>query len=151
MVMKFLKKQHEDNFLDLVVRDNTYEDDKARFALFYIIEGNGDLYRKRNEIYDFEEHMIKLCLDDGSVDFCSSGRALIKLGFNLYNSFKSDGISPSDLFYNLDTKNMELAINAIRLRFDRCEALTFSQENETPYAEVAYSAILPLTVTRRYL
>lgn len=130
MYMKFQSKQHEDGFLEMMVRDGTNENDRERLALFYVIAGNGDLFKKREAIYDFEEHMIKLCLEDDEVDFCSSSRALIKLGFNLYNGYQCQGNSPLDLFYSLDEKNMGLAMNAIKLRIEQYQILEFSQDDE---------------------
>lgn len=123
--MKFTSKQHESNFLDLMVTDNTYHDDKERQSLWYIIAGDNDLYRKRNHIYDFADHSIKHCLDDGSVDFCSSGRSLVRLGFNLYNNYQTDGLSPCELFWSLDSHSMSLALNAMKLRFDSMETVEF--------------------------
>jgi len=140
--MKFQSKQHEERFLDLVVRDGTYESDRERLALFYIIVGNEDLFKKWGTIYDFEEHMIKLCLEDGQVDFCSSSRALIKLGFNLYNGYQCQGNSPLDLFCSLDEKNMELAMNAIKLRLDSHESLEFTKDDEALAAIEEYEECL---------
>ncbi|WP_432409388.1 DUF6075 family protein [Wukongibacter sp. M2B1] len=46
------------------------------------------MFSKRKHIYDFEKGAInQACLDSGEVDFCSSSRALIRLGYNLYNSY----------------------------------------------------------------
>lgn len=132
--MKFTNKQHESNFLDLMVMDNTYHDDKERQSLWYIIAGDTDLYRKRNQIYDFADHSIKHCLDDGSVDFCSSGRSLVRLGFNLYNNYQTDGLSPCELFWSLDSHSMSLALNAMKLRFDSMEVAEFQQFEGLPEA-----------------
>lgn len=128
--MKFQSQQQEGRFLELMVRNGTNENDCERLALLYVIAGNGDLFRKREAIYDFEEHMIKLCLEDGQVDFCSSSRALIKLGVNLYNGYQCQGNSPLDLFYSLDEKNMGRAMNAIKLRLEQYRVLEFSQDDE---------------------
>lgn len=132
--MKFTNKQHESNFLDLMVMDNTYHDDKERQSLWYIIAGDTDLYRKRNHIYDFSDHSIKHCLDEGSVDFCSSGRSLVRLGFNLYNNYQTDGLSPCELFWSLDSHSMSLALNAMKLRFDSMEVVEFRQVEDLPEA-----------------
>lgn len=107
----------EDRFNQLLERDRTHEKDVERKALFYIIAGNSDLYSKVNFIYDFEDKSINPeCLESGEVDFCSSSRKLVKLAFNLYNSYPADVI---DTFYVLDDSNFELALNAIKIRFNR--------------------------------
>jgi len=92
-----------------------------RICLFYIIAGVDDLYFKRSSIYDFKKHAIKSCLEEGTVDFSSGARALVRLGFNLYNGYCANSMSPLELFWHLDSKNRLIAQNAIRLRFP-CEA-----------------------------
>lgn len=133
--MKFANEEHERRFLKLMISDNTHHGDTERLALWYIVSGNLDLYAKRHHLYDFDSHGIKVrSLDNGAVDLCSSSRALVRLGFNLYNRyFDSDSgtredIAPCDLFCNLDSGNLELALNAIRLRFDWNTALEFSND-----------------------
>lgn len=128
--MKFTSKEHEGRFLNLMISDSTYHDDTERQALWYIVSGNGDLYAKRHHLYDFKSHGIKPCLDNGSVDLCSSSRALVRLGFNLYNRYCGEDMTPCNLFCNLDSSNMTLALNAIRLRFDWNTALEFSNGYE---------------------
>ncbi len=107
----------EERYKKLTEKDGTDEGDTERKALFYILAGNIDLYRKADYIYDFKERLITPeCLDNGMVDFCSSSRKLVKLAYNLFNSFPADVI---DTFYVLDEDNFNLALNAIKLRFNR--------------------------------
>ena len=109
--------------MDLINRDGTYPKDLERISLFYILSGNADLYIKSRSIYDFANHQIEPnCLQqDSSVDFCSSSRALIKLAYNLFNSYQVDNASPMDLLSILDTDNFWLAIESIKIRFDYSE------------------------------
>lgn len=107
----------EDRFNHLLERDGTHHGDSERRSLFYILAGNDDLYSKVDFIYDFEDNSINPdCLESEEVDFCSSSRKLIKLAFNLYNSYPADVI---DTFYLLDNNNLNLALNAIKLRLNR--------------------------------
>ena len=116
--MKFQNREHEGNLLKLLVKDQSHPRDKERRALFYILAGNADLYSKADRIYDFNEHLIKLeCLNDGSVDLCSSSRALVKLAYNLYNGYEDSDFSPMDIFSNLDTDNYHLAMESLNVRF----------------------------------
>ena len=108
---------HKIQFEKLLEEDNTYPRDTERNALFYIISGNSDLYKKRTFIYDFKNHGIKNCLQNEDVDFSSSMKSLIRLGFNLYNGYTDNSTSPSSLFYSLDEDNQRLALNAILIRF----------------------------------
>ena len=91
--------------------------DCERMALFYIISGNKDLYVKKKAIYDFFDNSIMPeCLTTGNVDFCSSSKALIRLGFNLYNGYTDSETSPLFLLCGLDSKNLFIAYQAILLR-----------------------------------
>ena len=113
-----MKMDFQERFSELLQRDGTHEGDFERKALFYIIAGNDDLYGKVGYIYDFQEGIINpKCLESEEVDFCSSSRKLIKLAYNLYNS--RHGADVVDTFYMLDDDNFNLALNAIKLRFDR--------------------------------
>lgn len=101
----------------LMQADGTARGDRERIALFYILAGDESLYGKRSHIYDFKNHCIKSCLNDGTVDFSSSQRALIKLGFNLFNGYGGSDMTPIGLFWHLDGRNTQIAGSAIRLRF----------------------------------
>lgn len=153
--MKIFLYNFEDRLNQLLERDGTHEKDVERKALFYIIAGNSDLYKKVEHIYDFRDHSIKteclgyteeeleenremgepwmnrcsyceLPLEEGEhhmcshcesiPDFCSSSRKLIKLAFNLYNGYSADVL---DTFNVLDDDNFNLAMNALRIRFNR--------------------------------
>ncbi|MGB8455106.1 MAG: DUF6075 family protein [Anaerocolumna sp.] len=115
--LTFSTSIHKIQFHKLLEEDNTYPSDTERFALFYIIAGNSDLYRKRSYIYDFKTHGIKQCLQNEGVDFSSGMKSLIRLGFNLYNGYEDNSSSPASLFYNLDEDNRIIAMNAISIRF----------------------------------
>lgn len=101
----------------LIEKDGTGKGDNEREALFYILAGNTDLYSKAEYIYNFKERIITPeCLEGETIDLCSSSRKLVKLAYNLFNSFPADVI---DTFYVLDEDNFNLALNAIKLRFNK--------------------------------
>ena len=118
MGSNFLSSKHMENYIDLVMEDQMHKGDMERASLFYIISGNDDLYRKRRFIYDPKDHSIKRCLDNRKVDFSSSMKALIRLGFNLYNGWSDKYTTPMDLLGSLDNNKKKLARNAIQIRFD---------------------------------
>lgn len=148
-------KEHESRFKELLDRDNTYPSDNERKALFWILAGNDDLFKKVDSIYDFKDHSIRpeclgyteeqlaenremgeewmnrcsiceLPLEENEYhtcsycislpDFCSSSRKLIRLAFNLYNGYSADIL---DTFCVFDEDNFNLAMNALRIRFNR--------------------------------
>lgn len=107
----------EERYNKLIEKDGTNEGDTERKAMFYILAGNIDLYMKMDHIYNFKERLITPeCLDSGLVDFCSSSKKLVKLAYNLFNSFPADVM---DTFHVLDEDNFNLALNAIKLRFNK--------------------------------
>lgn len=118
MESDFLSRKHMEHYLDLVMEDHMHTGDVERASLFYIISGNDDLYRKRRFIYDPKDHGIKRCLDNTEVDFSSGMKALVRLGFNLYNGWSDVYTTPVDLLGCLDNNNRKLAKNAIQIRFD---------------------------------
>lgn len=118
MEKHFFDPGHKERFFRMVAEDGMSPHDSERTSLFYLIAGNDDLYRKRKFIYDPEGHCICACLDNPGVDFSSGARALIRLGFNLYNGYKDNYTAPLDLFWNLDSGNRLLAYHAIWLRFN---------------------------------
>ncbi len=115
----FISTTHKTRFEDMILEDSTYPDDLERFALFYIISGNESLYTKRHEVYDWQESAIRPCLEDEAYKFSSASLSLIRLGFNLYNGYSDRYTNPKDLLYNLDETNLQLASNAINIRFNR--------------------------------
>jgi len=117
MERHFTSPLHRERFMDMMAEDGTYPGDSERGSLFYIIAGNDDLYRKRRFIYDPREHVIRACLASAEVDFSSSMRSLIRLGFNLYNGWSDEYTTPRLLFNSLDDRNLLIAEKAIMIRF----------------------------------
>lgn len=116
--MIFKNEEHQQKFMQLIMEDGTHLKDVERKTLFYILSGNNDLYQKRHHIYDFSDHMISPeCLTSDDVDFTTSSRALIRLGFNLYNGYTDNKVSPLDIYYSLDEENYTLAQESISIRF----------------------------------
>lgn len=104
----------EERFNKLMERDQTSPNDSERKALFYILSGNEDLYKKVTSIYDFDNHWIKSdCFE--KVDFSGGAYRMVQLAFNLYNG--SPAPDPLELFSSLDQYNFRICINAIFLRF----------------------------------
>jgi len=114
----FLNPKHKERFIDMVIEDDMSLTDLERTSLFYILSGNYDLYIKRRHIYNYYEHSIYNCFDDDTVDFSSAIGALVKLGFNLYNGWCDNHTTPLSLFSSLDKNNLNLASNALKIRFD---------------------------------
>jgi hypothetical protein len=93
----------------------TSEFDFERLAMFYILSGNEDIWRKGiDNLYDFKRNCITP-KQSKKIDLCTSSRALVNLAFHLYNGYGKDTLT--DTFYSLDGKNKLLAFNAIEIRY----------------------------------
>ncbi|MBN2852621.1 MAG: hypothetical protein JXQ23_07795 [Clostridia bacterium] len=129
--MRFLNTEHENKLIELIQRDGTHPKDKERISLFYILSGNADLFVKSGFIYDFKNHQIEPeCLVNGSVDFCSSSRALIRLGYNLYNGYQDDMTTPLDILSGLDVDNYLLAMESLDIRLGYSKQVQSSLDDE---------------------
>ncbi len=122
----FLSPNHKALFEEFLRRDRTCKEDKERKALFYILSGCPDLISKGiDRIYDFDGHMLKFSPEEEDMNkylsrfsLCSSSRALLLMVCNLYNgSYKS--LTFADTFYNLGEDLRALAINSLKIRFER--------------------------------
>ncbi len=114
----YINQWHKERLKGLIEDDSMRYGDAERLCLFYIIAGNESLYKRCRALYDFEEHCIIDCIKERMEDFSSGLLSLIKLGFNLYNGYRGNDMTPLDLFWNLDDVNRQLAENAIHLRFN---------------------------------
>ncbi len=120
MKMIFLSNSHKNNYLHLTQTAGIHEHDIERITLFYIISGNEELYKKKQFIYDFHENFIRLeFLYSADVDFSSSAKNLIHMGFNLYNGYMDERMNPLWILISLDSVNFMLLMNAIYLRFNK--------------------------------
>lgn len=116
--MEYLSKEHEERFCSFTREDHTGIRDRERKSLFYIITGNNDLYGKKHLLYDSKNHCIipVFTEEKRSVDLSGGAKALVQLGFNLYNGINQEA-SVSDIFGYLDEPNRILAWNAIKMRY----------------------------------
>lgn len=118
MTQYYMNSEHKERFVDMIISDNMSDGDLERASLFYIISGNKELYNKRGYIYNCNSHCINSRFDKSGVDFTSSMTALIRLGFNLYNGWSDKYTTPIEILGGLDNRNLELATNALMIRFD---------------------------------
>lgn len=117
--VKFLNNSHRVNF-NLIANKSIFTNcDSERIALFYILSGNDDLFEKRHAIFNFSKNHLNFSnFKNTNTDFCSSSKALIRLGLNLFNGYTDRLTNPLIILNCLDLSNYTLAINAIKLRFE---------------------------------
>lgn len=98
----------------MLQEDGTAEGDRERLALFYVLGSVSDLAIRHAQLYDTERHVIR----PEGLDGLSSGvYKMAQLAFNLYNE-RMECPAPAELFGGLDVNNGQIALNALRLRFD---------------------------------
>lgn len=113
----FESDEHEYRFYSIMSQDDTSEFDRERISMFYIISGNLELYSHLHEIYSCYTHRLKPNPLNKLGYMCSSSQKLLMLALHLYNSGNGNRHTPFDLLNCLDKQNVELALNAMRLRF----------------------------------
>lgn len=118
MDIHYINDEQKKRMMNMMSEDHTVPGDSERISLFYILTGNERLYLSRNAIYDLAEHCIKPEIMKGRNTFSSGIVSLLKLGFNLYNGYTEEYMTPMDLFWNLDYDNRQIAKNAIDIRFN---------------------------------
>lgn len=123
--MRFINEKHETNFNILLKRSRIDLRDCERKAFFYIIASNQDLLEQIDKIYDFNKNLLRETVEDEDgnryfkdIIMSSSTKRLLNLAIQLYNSYLNNQ-SVVDTFSFLDSNNFEIAINSIKIRFDR--------------------------------
>lgn len=118
--MLFLNDSHKSNFQKLVLLSTLNPYDYERKSLLYLISGNNDIFFKKKHIYNFfNNHPIFKDFNQCNADFCSSSKALIRLALNLFNGYTDKYTDPLNLLAYLNNNNYKLAINSIKIRFNR--------------------------------
>lgn len=109
-----MRTSFNEKFYQFFQKDGTYIGDFERCALFYIISTNVELTCYIDRIYDFNKGVIIPNSVEG-LPLSSSATALLTLAFNLFNSNNKADVYST--FCNLDNRNFEVAMNAIKIRF----------------------------------
>lgn len=122
--MEFLNSQHEENFNNLIKKAEVRNGDIERKSMFYIISGNNDLFKQVNNIYNFKDDELQERKEtlEGDLYFpnvltSNSSQKLLNLAVQLFNNTKDQNVL--DTFSGLDSENFQLALNAIKIRFNQ--------------------------------
>lgn len=121
--MEFLSQEHEKNFNNLIKKGDVRSGDIERKSMFYIISGNNDLFKQVNNIYNFKDDELQERKEtlEGDLYFpnvltSNSSQKLLNLAVQLFNNTKDQNVL--DTFSGLDSENFQLALNAIKIRFN---------------------------------
>lgn len=115
MEIIFLNKGHKTRFEALLLRADLELWDLERISMFYIFAGKEELTRKVSALYDFQERSIYSTDFGERADFSGGFTGLIKIAYNLFNSFNQ--VNFCSAMSNLDDDNLMIALEAIKIRF----------------------------------
>ena len=112
--MKFTDDLHREKFHEMVGKCQARPGEKDLLAAVYLLS-SPLLAGKRVEKYIRPGEIRFSELMESSGAWSSGEKGLLKLAASLFNScWKAD---VNDIFWSLDTENAELALEALRLRF----------------------------------
>ena len=112
----FLNHIHEERFNNLIQLAKTPDYDTERKAFIYIISSCDNLYKIREELYDFEADFPRF-VDLKELELDPAMSKLVYIAFNLYNGHNPDSYSLVDLFGKFDDDAFNVAVNALKIRF----------------------------------
>jgi hypothetical protein len=113
--MEFLNFEHESKFIEMRgLLPERLRKDPERLSVVFLMAGNSELERKITPYMDWEEGFDFEKMFENE-DFSSGLKTLAKLAVVLYNGGAT--LEFRDVFYYLDEKNLELALNAANYRY----------------------------------
>lgn len=117
MINIYKDENHKKRYEDTIFKFR-YTVDRDIKSMFYLITGVQALYSRIDDIYDFVENRIKKGNIEALEDILSRSEIhLLYLGLDLFNQSKVQ--SNFSLFNSLDEVNFNLALNAIKIRFNQ--------------------------------
>lgn len=121
--MKFINQLHEKRYDEFITKDETEVSDLERKALFYILSGVDQLYDLADQIYEFPMHLIntkglEIVEKNEDLELTTETKCLLSLAKDLYTAIREKGVT--EVFSAIDdVEKFQLALNAIKLRFNK--------------------------------
>ncbi len=126
MEIKFISKQHEERYNELVERNGEEDTDRNTRQFFYTIAGIDDLWNARDTIFDFDRHWFKKKFTGGYLS--TSAYRIYRRSLHLFNDFYED-IPTTDLCMGLDLEDQLLVVNAMCIYME-CGAVSARQKSK---------------------
>lgn len=125
----FKNKLHSQRYLELLKRWQTDTVSPELMALFFLIAGSGSLYQQADAIIDFDNQRLKITLSNEIFSATDSGADLLTLTLTLFDNTVDHGKDdPVTLLGNLSEEDYELAVNALHVRFNKMEFVTYQYD-----------------------
>lgn len=125
----FKNKLHSQRYLELLKRWQTDTVSPELMALFFLIAGSDPLYQQADAIIDFDNQRLKITLSNEIFSATDSGADLLTLTLTLFDDTVDHGKDdPVTLLGNLSEEDYELAVNALHVRFNKMEFVTYQYD-----------------------
>ena len=125
----FKNKLHSQRYLELLKRWQTDTVSPELMALFFLIAGSDPLYQQADAIIDFDNQRLKITLSNEIFSATDSGADLLTLTLTLFDNTVDHGNDdPVTLLGNLSEEDYELAVNALHVRFNKMEFVTYQYD-----------------------
>ncbi|MFY1069055.1 DUF6075 family protein [Enterococcus sp. AD013-P3] len=125
----FKNKLHSQRYLELLKRWQTDTVSPELMALFFLIAGSDPLYQQADAIIDFDNQRLKITLSNEIFSATDSGANLLTLTLTLFDNTVDHGKDdPVTLLGNLSEEDYELAVNALHVRFNKMEFVTYQYD-----------------------
>lgn len=125
----FKNKLHSQRYLELLKRWQTDTVSPELMALFFLIAGSDPLYQQADAIIDFDNPRLKITLSNEIFSATDSGADLLTLTLTLFDNTVDHGKDdPVTLLGNLSEEDYELAVNALHVRFNKMEFVTYQYD-----------------------
>lgn len=99
-------------FWTLVEQENMIAAVPAIYQFFYVLSRTDELWNSIDKIYDINSHML---VDGWDTLFEGTLKKMLKRSVHLYNPFQSFDVSTFSLFEDIDERNAETMINALKI------------------------------------
>lgn len=118
----FQSENHYKKFNELMDRAGVTFDDRSSTAMFYIVSGNKKLFEQVDEIYSFDNGIVKQDKKFilSKVNLPKKEEKMLRIALDLYNLFSSDSKEKNiySIFKELkNDKKIQLIITAFKITF----------------------------------
>lgn len=125
----FRDKTHNQRYLEILKRWQAKTVPPELMAFFFLIAGSEELYAQVDAIIDFERQQVKSLAPNEPKLLTGNAVSLLTLALTLFDHTVDHGqADPVTILSNLSNDEYELAVNAIHVRFNKIEFVTYQYD-----------------------